>query len=136
MQSNAKGYIALPLGEVIKGFTMKSGLLTAALFAALVLPGCAGRDAQPVAISQAHDSSLKCDQIKAEINANNQKLEALADEHDLKIAQNVVAGVAGAFTLGLTWFALDAKGAAKQDAEALSARNKYLAELASSRCRR
>ncbi|MGI9464962.1 MAG: hypothetical protein ACR2OM_13530 [Aestuariivirgaceae bacterium] len=77
---------------------------------------------------------MRCDQIKAEINANNDQLEALAKEHDLKIAQNVVAGAAGVFTLGLAWFALDAKGAAKQDAEALSARNKYLAELARSRC--
>lgn len=114
---------------------MKFKLLATAVIAAVVLQGCAGRDATPVAISQAHDSALKCDQIKAEIAANNDQLEALADEHGLKMAQNVVAGVAGAFTLGIAWFALDAKGAAKQDAEALSARNKYLASLASSRCR-
>jgi len=109
--------------------------LATAIIAALVLQGCAGRDAEPVATSQAHDSSLRCDQIKAEISANNDQMRALAEEHDLKMAQNAVAGVAGAFTLGIAWFALDAKGAAKQDGEALSARNKYLAALAQSRCR-
>jgi hypothetical protein len=33
--------------------------------------------------------------IQAEINANNKKVQELADEKGLKVAQNVAAGVVG-----------------------------------------
>lgn len=103
---------------------------------ALVVAGCAGRSASPVAISQPHDTRASCEQLKAEIAANNQQIQALADEHNLKLIQNAVAGVAGVVTLGLAWFALDAQGSAAAEADALTSRNRYLSTLASSRCRR
>ena len=36
--------------------------------------------------------------IQAEINANNMKVQELADEKGMKVAQNVAAGVAGVWT--------------------------------------
>jgi hypothetical protein len=107
--------------------------LTLVLFP-IVLLGCAGRDAIPVATVQATDSQADCAQIRAEIQVNNSQLQKLADEEGLKLAQNMAAGTLGFFTLGIGWFALDAKGSAKKEGEALSARNQYLAALAQQRC--
>ena len=69
----------------------------------------------------------------AEIQANNVRVKALADEQGLKVAQNVVAGVVG-LVIWPVWFALDAKGAASKDVAALQARQQYLAALAVERC--
>ena len=59
--------------------------------------------------------------IQAEINANNMKVQELADEKGMKVAQNVAAGVAGLVVWPL-WFAMDFKGAADKDVVALQAR--------------
>jgi hypothetical protein len=80
------------------------------------------------------DAQASCAQIRAEIEGNNVKVKALADEQGLKVAQNVLTGVGGIFAFGLTWFAMDAKGAATKDVAALQARQQYLAVLAQEKC--
>lgn len=102
-------------------------------FAALVLSACAGRDPQPVATVQIQDSQASCAQLQAEIQANNAKVQELADEQGLKVAQNVAAGVGGLIIWPL-WFAMDFKGAASKEVAALQARQQYLAILATERC--
>jgi hypothetical protein len=99
----------------------------------LAASACAGRDAQPVAAVQAHDAISDCAMINAEIQANNARVQSLASERNLKVAQNVVAGAVGV----LVWpvfFAMDAKGAAGTEIDALQARQHYLANLAMQRC--
>jgi hypothetical protein len=95
---------------------------------------CAGRDPEQIQTVQPWDQTASCSQISAEIDANNLKLKELADEQGLKTAQNVAAGVGGFFTLGLAWFAMDAKGAASKDVTALQSRQRYLTALAAERC--
>jgi len=75
----------------------------AALAASCV--ACAGRDPQPVATVQVTDANATCAMIVAEIEANNIKVKELAGEEGGKVAQNVVAGVAGVFipVLGSGW---------------------------------
>ena len=85
-----------------------------AAFAAAV-GACAGRDPQPIATVQATDTYASCTQIYAEIQANNLRVQQLADEQGLKVAQNVAAGVAGLWPL---WFAMDFKGAADKEVTA------------------
>lgn len=58
---------------------------------------------------------------------------ALGGEEGAKVAQNVVAGVAGLFIWPL-WFAMDFQGAAPKAIAALQARQQYLATLAEQRC--
>jgi hypothetical protein len=99
----------------------------------LALGACAGRDAMPVATVQPQDAYSNCAMINAEIQANNRKAEALASEQNAKIAQNVAAGVVG-IVVWPVWFAMDAKGAAAQDAAALQARQEYLVSLAGQKC--
>jgi hypothetical protein len=71
--------------------------------------------------------------IRAEIEANNAQAEKLAEENHAKIAQNVAAGVVG-IVVWPVWFAMDAKGAAGTELDALKSRQQYLASLAEQRC--
>jgi len=71
--------------------------------------------------------------IQAELAANNAQAEKLADENHVKIAQNVAAGVVG-IVVWPVWFAMDAKGAAGTEMDALKSRQQYLAALAAQRC--
>lgn len=108
-------------------------LLMAAV--AAVLGGCAGRDPQQIASVQASDVSMDCAAIAAEIETNNQHLAALQAEQNDKMAQNVVAGVAGAF-IPVLYLGMDLKFAAYKDAQALQLRQQSLTTLAAQRCGR
>jgi hypothetical protein len=85
----------------------------AATTVGLALAACAGRDPEPIAIVQPQDQTSTCGMISAEIQANNVRVKALADEQGLKVAQNVVAGVVG-IVVWPVWFAMDAKGGSEQ----------------------
>lgn len=108
-------------------------ILCSAALAALVLSGCAGRDAQQIATVQLQDSTSDCAMITAEIQANNKRAEDLASERGLKVAQNVVAGAVG-IVVWPVLFAMDAKGAAGTEIDALKSRQEYLSNLAAIRC--
>ena len=98
------------------------------------LAACAGRDPEKIQTVQAWDSQASCTQIRAEIEANNQKISDLGSEQGLKVAQNVGGFVAGLATFGAGWALMDAKGAAGTDKAALESRNKYLTVLATEKC--
>ena len=109
----------------------KLGLM--ALAFAFVLASCAGRDPHPVAVVQPQDAQSDCAMIRGEVEANNLQAEKLAEENHVKIAQNVAAGVVGV-VIWPVWFAMDAKGAAGTEMDALKSRQQYLATLAEQRC--
>jgi hypothetical protein len=91
------------------------------------------RHPHPVAVVQPQDAQSDCAMIRAEIEANNVQAEKLAEENHAKIAQNVAAGVVGV-VIWPVWFAMDAKGAAGTEMDALKSRQQYLASLAELRC--
>jgi hypothetical protein len=103
--------------------------------AGVALSSCAGRDAQPISTVQQQDAYSDCAMVQAEIDANNQKAQQLANEQGMKVAQNVAAGVVG-LVIWPVWFGMDFKGAAGQDAANLQARQEYLTQLAAQRCAR
>lgn len=107
--------------------------IIAALVCAAFVAACAGRDPQQIATVQATDANASCAMIKAEIEANNARVSDLAAERGWKIGQNVVAGVGGVLFFPLL-FAMDMKGAAVTEADALQARQKYLTALANEKC--
>jgi len=76
---------------------------------------------------------MDCDAILAEVQANNVKVQELAGEQGLKIAQNVAAGVAG-IVIPVLWFGMDWQGTAGKEVAALQSRQQYLATLAEQRC--
>ena len=99
----------------------------------LSLGACAGRAPQSVATVQPQDVNATCTMITAEIQANNIKVEELASEQGVKVAQNVAAGVAGLVVWPLL-FAMDWQGSAGKDVAALQARQQFLTSLALERC--
>ena len=72
---------------------------------------------------------MDCAAILAEVEANNATVQQLASEEGVKVAQNVVAGVAG-FVVPILWFGMDWQGAASKEAAALNSRQQYLSTLA------
>jgi hypothetical protein len=101
--------------------------------AGVALGACAGRDPHPVAVVQSLDVQSDCAMIRAEIAANNVQAQKLADENGWKIAQNVATGVVGV-VIWPVWFAMDTKGAAATEADALRTRQVFLTKLAEQRC--
>lgn len=63
--------------------------------AGVALSSCAGPDAQPIQTVQQQDAYSDCTMIRAEIEANNQKAQQLANEQGMQVAQNVAAGLVG-----------------------------------------
>jgi hypothetical protein len=114
------------------GTLTRAGLLPAVVIG-FALAACAGRDPHPVPVVQPQDAQSDCAMIRAEIEANNAQAEKLAEENHAKIAQNVAAGVVGVVVWPV-WFAMDAKGAAGTEMDALKSRQQYLASLAEQRC--
>jgi hypothetical protein len=118
-----------------KEFSIMAAFKSIALatVAAIALAGCAGRAPTPVAVVQPFDNQKDCTAIMAEIGANNQRISELGSEQGAKVAQNVVAGLAGLF-VPVLWFGMDFQGAASTETSALQARQQYLAALARQHC--
>jgi len=100
-----------------------------------LLVGCAGRAPELTPVVQSIDQYSNCDQIIAEIKANNQRMSDLATEEGLKVTQNVAAGVVGLIVWPV-WFGMDFQDAAGKEGKSLSQRNEYLGTLARDRCGR
>jgi len=78
------------------------------------------------------DDVAGCQQIIAEIKANNETISDLASDEGLKVTQNVAAGVAGIVSPVL-WFGMEFQDAAGKEGKALSQTNEDLAGLAKKR---
>ena len=100
--------------------------------AAVALSGCAGRAPAPVSVVQPHDRYMDCAAIVIEVQTNNAKVQQLASDKGLKVAQNVAAGVAG-LVVPILWFGMDFQGTADTEIQALQARQQYLSSLAEQR---
>jgi hypothetical protein len=109
------------------------GIGAALLLSSVVFcQACAGRAPQLVAAVQPQDRYMDCPAIMAEVQANNKRVEELANEQGWKVAQNVAAGVAG-LVIPVLWFGMDWQGTAGKEAQALQSRQQYLATLAEQR---
>jgi hypothetical protein len=75
---------------------------------------------------------MDCAAIAIEVQTNNAKVQQLASDKGLKVAQNVAAGVAG-LVVPVLWFGMDFQGTADTEIQALQARQQYLAALAEQR---
>lgn len=75
---------------------------------------------------------MDCAAIRIEVQTNNTKVQQLASDKGLKVAQNVAAGVAG-LVIPVLWFGMDFQGTADTEMQALQARQQYLAALAEQR---
>jgi hypothetical protein len=104
----------------------------AVVAAALIVSGCAGKAPTPVAVVQPTDRYMDCAAIMIEVKSNNEKVQQLASDKGLKVAQNVAAGIAG-FVVPVLWFGMDWQGSADTEIQSLQNRQQYLAALAEQR---
>jgi hypothetical protein len=112
---------------------MRNILLTTV--AVIAVAACAGRDPQMVQIVQPMDQHMDCNAINAEVYANNVRIQQLQTESSNTTGKNIAFGVVGAILFWPALFAMDFKDGAGKDAQALQARQGYLASLmASKRC--
>lgn len=113
------------------GCGMSFRKILACLVCVSFIAGCAGREAQKIAVVQNGDFSRNCESLHIEADSNNSQIKSLIIENSKKQGANAVAVVAGALFL-LPLFALNLKGAAKAEYEALIQRNQHLANIAAS----
>jgi hypothetical protein len=109
----------------------KAGASLATLtLAAALLAGCAGREAAPVAVSQADDPDKSCHQLLQELNYNQYRMALLVRESNHIKANNadVAAGVAPFFPPVMV--AYDKGEAQSIELKAFQDRNANLTKLA------
>lgn len=106
---------------------MLGKMTTAAVcaLAAVMLGGCAGRDAQPVSISRAGDEQLSCAQIDGELNEMLPRVKKLSNDAD-KLGRNAGVAAVGAILFWPALFALDLSDAEKVEIQAFVGRYQVL----------
>jgi len=97
--------------------------------ACLVLVGCGGREAHPIASTNPADSQFDCAGINREHAANEEQIIATLQERSQAQGKNVILGVAGVVFLPALFF-MDPKSPEKVEIDALRNRNKVLEDIA------
>ena len=110
--------------------TAKRTLTTAAMAVAVLLAGCAGRAAAPVAVSQAGDPDKSCHQLLHELNYNQYRMGLLVKESNHVKAGNAEIAAADAFFFPPVLVAYDKGKAQSAELKALQDRNATLTKLA------
>lgn len=107
----------------------KVNLVAAVAGITVILAGCGGREAKPVAITNPTDSAFDCAGISREFAANERQIMATLKERSQAQGKNIVLGAAGVFFLPALFF-MDPKSPEKVEIDALRNRNKVLEEIA------
>lgn len=97
--------------------------LAVLLLAGLVLYGCGGREARPVAKTTSFDDRLSCGHLESQFGANEARMEDLGVEAKLQSDQNVGMVLVAPLFLNLN-------DSERQEIEALRERNTVLIDLA------
>ncbi len=98
--------------------------------AAVVISGCGGRAAHPVASTNPTDSAFDCAGIKREFEANERQILATVKERADAQGKNVILGATGVLLFFPALFFMDPKSPEKLEIDALRNRNQVLAEIA------
>ncbi len=102
------------------------------IYSGLLLLGCAGRSAHPVAVTNSMDGVLDCAGISREFVANERSIQGTLRERSFAQGKNVVVGAAG-FVFLPAWFLLDPKSPERTEIDALRNRNKVLENISRSK---
>ncbi len=98
----------------------------------VILVGCGGREAKPIAITNPTDSAFDCAGISREFAANERQVLSTLKERTQGQGKNIALGAAGVFFFP-AWFFLDPKSPEKVEIDALRNRNKVLEDIARSK---
>lgn len=101
---------------------------SAIVLSAVIVSGCAGRDANPVQTIQEGDAKLSCAELRQEIDISSQSMSRLIGDQKEVQGKNTAAVVVGAVVFFPALFFMNLKGAAKEEAKALQDRISGLAD--------
>ncbi|MCZ7479603.1 hypothetical protein [Rhizobium rhizogenes] len=113
--------------------TPKLSVVFALVATAIVVSGCGGRAANPVASTNSTDSAFDCAGIKREFEANERQVLATVKERADAQGKNVILGATGVLLFFPALFFMDPKSPEKLEIDALRNRNRVLAEIAKSK---
>jgi len=106
-------------------------LTLACLALCLVLAGCGGRAARPVAVTQSFDKDMTCAQIALEVDANKKRVNSLHKEDNDRHGRNAAVATMGVLLGGLPALMLIDDGEAQEkEINAYNARNNSLMQEA------
>jgi len=109
-------------------------LSTAVLLScSIMLSGCGGREAHPIASTSASDTGLECSGINREFAANERQILSTVKERSQAQGKNVILGATGVLLFWPALFFMDPKSPEKIEIDALRNRNQVLTDLARSR---
>ncbi len=104
--------------------------VSALIAAALIVSGCGGRAAHPVAPTNPSDSAFDCAGIRREFEANERQILATVKERADAQGKNIILGATGVLLFFPALFFMDPKSPEKLEIDALRNRNQVLAEIA------
>lgn len=108
-------------------------LSTAVLLScSIMLSGCGGREAHPIASTSASDTGLECSGINREFAANERQILSTVKERSQAQGKNVILGATGVLLFWPALFFMDPKSPEKIEIDALRNRNQVLTDLARS----
>ncbi len=93
----------------------------------MILTGCAGRAANPVAVHQMSDNHKSCQMLKREISSIEMNIQNLVPQAD-KTGKNVALGIGGLFIWPM-WLFMDLSSAEKEEINAYRMRHSHLVSL-------
>ena len=109
-------------------------LSTAVLLScSIILSGCGGREAHPIASTSAGDTGLQCSGINREFAANERQILSTVKERSQAQGKNVILGATGVLLFWPALFFMDPKSPEKIVIDALRNRNQVLTDIARSR---
>jgi len=120
----------LYVGSIVRMGRLIKVLAIPTLTCAISLAGCGGRDAHPIASTNATDNLLDCSAIAREFDANERQILATLKERSQAQGKNIVLGAAGALIFFPALFFMDPKSPEKVEIDALRNRNLVLTQAA------
>lgn len=103
-------------------------IITVTICIGMLVAGCAGREAYPVASYMPGDEKKSCGVLRAEMAQIETEIHKKLPGSD-KTGRNILVG-AGGLIIWPLWLFMDLKGADKIEVEALQRRYNYLAIIA------
>lgn len=100
------------------------------LVSSLILSGCGGREAKPIAATHPTDGAFDCAGISREFAANERHILVTLKERSQAQGKNIILGATGAILFFPALFFMDPKSPEKVEIDALRNRNKVLEDIA------
>ena len=118
---------------IMKDHRVLSLSAAALLSCTIILSGCGGREAHPIASTSAGDTGMECSGINREFAANERQILTTVKERSQAQGKNVILGATGVLLFLPALFFMDPKSPEKIEIDALRNRNQVLTDLARSR---